>query len=70
MSLRERKMRDTMRVILDGSRVVSRLIPLTSVEQKRVQEREETRESTAEERFWNKRPDGIALKKPTETKKR
>jgi hypothetical protein len=58
MSLRERKMRDTMRVMPDGSRVVSRSIPLTSVEQKRVQEREATRKSIAEERFWNKRPDG------------
>ena len=44
-------MRDTMRVIPDGSRVVSRAIPLTSVEQKRVQERESTRESIVEERF-------------------
>ena len=36
--------------------------PLTSVEQKRVQEREATRESIGEERFWNKRSDVILLK--------
>ena len=42
---------------------------LTPAEQKRLQECESSWEAMAEERFWNKKPDDIALKRPTETKK-
>ena len=43
--------------------------PLNTGELRRLQEGKVSRETIAEERFWSKRPDGIALKKPTETKK-
>ena len=42
---------------------------LTPAEQKTLQEGESSREDLAEERFWNKKPDDIELKRPTETKK-
>jgi hypothetical protein len=42
--------------------------PLTPAELKRRQEGNAPRETIAKERLWRKRPDGIAIKRPTKTK--
>ena len=42
--------------------------PLTQAEHKRLEEDNVSREYIVEERLWNKRPDGIGQKRPTQTK--
>jgi hypothetical protein len=43
---------------------------LTHAESKRLQEGKACREAIAEERFWNKGPDGIAQQRTRERKKK